>query len=282
MIAMIVASISSMVLHNGLSNYITKRKLQSGTGINTFNFLMYAVCIVAFGVMMFTGSVSFFTVALGVLFGVVTALAGLYKLLALTHGPMHLTLLFITSSMIIPALSGVFFGETFSLYKLLVVFVLLYFLYLSFQKNANTKIGGKWFFFALLSFLFQGAIGILQKVHQSSAYKAESSGFLFAAFICAAVFSLIKTKGRLDPAAINKKVLFIGFLCGGCTFAMNFINLKLSGMLPSQLFFPLINGSAIVLSSLVSVLLFKEKLTRRQTIGLVGGIASLIAICLIP
>jgi multidrug transporter EmrE-like cation transporter len=63
---------------------------------------------------------------------------------------------------------------------------------------------------------------------------------------------------------------------------MNFINLKLSGMLPSQLFFPLINGSAIVLSSLVSVLLFKEKLTRRQTIGLVGGIASLIAICLIP
>ena len=57
--------------------------------------------------------------------------------------------------------------------------------------------------------------------------------------------------------------------------------LILSGILPSQLFFPLINGSTIVLSSLVSVLVFKEKLTARQTVGLVGGILSLCAICIL-
>jgi multidrug transporter EmrE-like cation transporter len=62
---------------------------------------------------------------------------------------------------------------------------------------------------------------------------------------------------------------------------MNYINLKLSGLLPSQLFFPLINGSAIILSSLSSVFIFKESLSKKQVVGLVGGILSLIAICLV-
>jgi len=62
---------------------------------------------------------------------------------------------------------------------------------------------------------------------------------------------------------------------------MNFLNLRLSGLLPSQLFFPLVNGSAIVLSSLMSVLLFKEHLSKKQTVGLVGGIASLIVMCFV-
>lgn len=231
---------------------------------------------------MLTRAISLYTVIIGLLFGIVTLLSNSYKLLALTKGPMHLTLLFTTSSMIIPALSGVFFGEKFSLMKLVVVFLLLFFIYLSFEKNNETKIGGKWFFYSLLAFLFQGTIGILQKIHQTSEYRNESSGFLFVAFVCAMLFTLVKNKCKIDSAVLNKKIIFIALICGGCTFAMNFINLKLSGLLPSQLFFPLINGSSIVLSSIMSVVLFKEKLSKRQTIGLVCGIILLIAICLVP
>ena len=86
----------------------------------------------------------------------------------------------------------------------------------------------------------------------------------------------------IHPFKLGKGTLIIGLVCGACTFAMNFINLKLSGLLPSQLFFPLVNGSSIVLSSLVSLFLFKEKITLKQQIGLVGGILALIAICLVP
>ena len=88
-------------------------------------------------------------------------------------------------------------------------------------------------------------------------------------------------KGKLKEVKINKKNVALACVCGLCTFCMNFINLKLSGLLPSQLFFPLVNGSSIVLSSLMAVLLFKEKLNKKQLIGLVGGIASLILICIV-
>ena len=282
MIYLILTSISSIVLQNGLLNYITKKRLQTNSAILSFNTVVYTVCILAFGAILLTGTLSLYTAIFGLLFGVVTALANIYKLQALTKGPMHLTMLFTTSSMIIPAMSGVFFGEGFSVAKLLVVLVLVVFLYLSFGKSTSGKTGGTWFLCSLLAFLFQGAIGILQKIHQSSVHKEESAGFLFIAFVCGAVFCLFQNKGKFDRNLWSGQTIGIGLVCGGCTFAMNFINLKLSGILPSQLFFPFINGSAIVLSSLVSVLLFKEKLSRRQTIGLIGGILSLIAICLVP
>ena len=64
-------------------------------------------------------------------------------------------------------------------------------------------------------------------------------------------------------------------------FTMNYLNLKLSGLLPSQLFFPAVNGSSLILTTIVAVVLFKETLTKRQVIGIVGGLLSLIAICIL-
>lgn len=279
---LILLSVVSMVLQNCLSNYVTKKTLQTNSAILSFQFYVYLVCVIIFGMIVWKGNVSGYTIMSGILFGVITSLSNVYKMLALTKGPMHLTLLFTTSSMIIPTLSGVFFGESFSFLKLLAVLVLLAFLYLLFEKGESTRIGGKWFVFCILAFLFQGTIGVLQKIHQSSAHKKESAGFLLVAFICAIVFGLVRTKGRMDRSVLCGKLCGIGIICGVCTFAMNYINLKLSGILPSQLFFPLINGSSIVLSSLLSVLAFKERLSSRQIIGFVGGMLSLIIICLVP
>lgn len=278
---LIITSISSMVLQNCLFNSACKTKLKTAKHINIFNIIVYSVCILIFGLLLLKDKVSVFTVLLGLLFGVVTALSNFYKMNALSNGPMHITLLVTTSSMIIPTMSGMFFGETFSLAKLSIVFVLIVFIYLSVQKSDDTKINKKWFLFCLLAFLFQGTVGALQKIHQSSIHKSEVSGFLFISFICAIVFCILRNKGFDKTISLSKQTIFIGLICGGCTFGMNYINLKLSGILPSQLFFPLVNGSAIVLSSIMSVILFKEKLSKRQTIGLVGGIISLIAICFV-
>lgn len=112
---MILVSISSVVLQNALFNFITKKKLSSTSSVLSFNMLVYLVCIAAFGIVLLTGTVSWYTVGLGAVFGIVTSLSNVYKLLALTKGPMLLTLLITTSSMIIPTLSGIFFGEGFRL-----------------------------------------------------------------------------------------------------------------------------------------------------------------------
>ena len=277
----IVISITSMVLQNCLFNNICKKKLTTNDHVYRFNMIMYGVCITLFGMAALGGKVSVFTIALGLMFGVVTALSNFYKMRALNAGPMHITLLVTTSSMIIPTMSGVFFGEKFSLLKLIFVVVLIGFIYLSFNKTDNKKTNKKWFLFCVLAFLFQGSIGVLQKIHQFSEYKGELNGFLFVAFLCSLIYSRIRTGKSYRELGFRKKHIMFAIVCGVCTYIMNFLNLKLSGLLPSQLFFPLVNGSAIVLSSLMSVLLFKEHLSKKQLIGLCGGIVSLIAICFV-
>ena len=194
---------------------------------------------------------------------------------------MHITLLITTSSMIIPTLSGVFFGETFSLPRLCVVFVMILFIYLSMDKGSDMRLNKLWLIYCLLAFVFQGGIGVLQKIHQSSLHKNETGVFLLTAFICSLIYSCIRTKKSFSELNFSKKHLCFALLCGICTFGMNYLNLKLSGILPSQLFFPIINGSAIILSSVASVLIFKEKLSKKQLIGLCGGMISLVAICLV-
>ena len=278
----IVTSISSMVLKNGLFNASCKKDLSTNDHKNRFNMIMYAVCILLFGIGMIGGTISWFTVLLGVLFGVVTALSNLYTMNALSEGPMHITLLITTSSMIIPTMSGVFFGEGFSPYKLIAVVILIGFIYLSLGSGGDKKINKKWFFFVALAFLFQGSIGVLQKIHQASEHKAELNCFLFVAFICSLIYSRIRAKKGFKELNFGKKQVIIAVLCGVCTYAMNILNLHLAGVLPSQVFFPLVNGSSIVLTSLMSVIVFKEKISKKQLVGLCGGILSLIAICLLP
>ncbi len=278
----VFTSVASMVLQNCLFNDICKRRLKTALQVNGFNLIVYLTSLVIFGVMLLRERLSLYTVVVALVFGVMTALSNLYKMKALAIGPMHITLLIVTASMVIPTLSGVFFGEAFNLWKLAVVVLLLGFIYLSMHQAGGTRITGKWVAYVGLSFLFCGLIGVLQKVHQSSAHKDEVSGFLFVSFLFSAVFFLVRMKGHVKATQLGKRTGFIAVICGLCAFAMNYINLKLAGQLPSQLFFPLVNGSAIVLSSVLSVVLFKEQLTRRQVVGLVGGIGSLIALCLIP
>lgn len=276
---MLAASIASMVMHNGLSNLVSKQYFAGQKDAVRFNLFMHGLCFVIFGMLTIRGGISLYTLALGLLFGIATALSSIFKMLALTVGPMHITNLFITSSLVVPALSGVvLYREAFSPIKFLLIFLLLFFIYLSMGRKNDTKIHWKWFLYCTISFLCAGAIGVMQKIHQNSSHSGETAAFLATAFLCSLLFSAFGARG----AATKQPPRFYGYalICGVCVYAMNHINLILSGILPSQLFFPLVNGSSIVLSSIVSVVVFKETLCNRQAIGLIGGIVTLILFCI--
>lgn len=282
MYLLMIPSILAAVLQNCLYNSVCKKDLHTGEKINAFNAISYAVCIIAFGIVTVMQGISLFTFLLGLGFGIVTALAVSFKMSALSIGPMHITLLIVASSMIIPTLSGVLFGEKVSFYKVLFVAVLLFFIYLSLDKVGNIKANGKWFLLCGISFVLSGSIGVLQKVHQSTVYKGETGGFLFSAFLCSVFLSVFFGKKELVSTVKSVRLTLISAVCGLFTFTMHFINLKLSGVLNPQIFFPIVNSVPMTLSTLCSVFLFKEHLSLKQIIGLIGSVACLVAICLVP
>ena len=66
---------------------------------------------------------------------------------------------------------------------------------------------------------------------------------------------------------------------GACVAVNNKFNLYLSGVMDSAVFFHIVNGGGLVLTTLAAVLLFKEKLSTKQWIGVVLGIASVVFLC---
>lgn len=238
---------------------------------------------------------SLFTTLLGLAFGLITALQGITNIAALHCGPMSYTSVIISFSTLLSALSGImFFGESIGWSQIVGIVLMLVSFTLATKKQdvaKNTNL--KWLILCLLAFFATGGIGIIQKVHQSTIYKTESTEFLIIAFASSAiicgVFALFMKKSdkqsatEKDKMNYDKKGILIWFIImiisGLCVAINNKLNLYLSGVMDSAVFFPIVNGGGLILTTIAAVVLFKEKLTKRQWIGLLLGITSVVLLC---
>ena len=286
MIFLIVLSVFSNVLNDGLKNYVGKSSAKNENLVKNFQLLSFFVCFLICGGLAFFESPSLYSFLLGILFGTMTFVSTHFLILAMGEGPMHITILIATASMLIPTLSGaLFFNEIFSAYKFIAILALIVFLYFASSGKSQGKFNWKWLLYCGINFFTGGTIGVIQKIHQSSAHREEFYFFLASAFLVSALipfFLTLKQKGTREKGDISPKLLGIALVSGLCVFAQYAINTRLSGVLPSQLFFPVINGTNVVFGSVVAVVVFKEKMTKTQIVGMVGGMLSLIAICLLP
>lgn len=268
-----------------------------GTGGASGGFVFYAVGSITAAVLLALsgfGAPSVFTVTLGVVFGTVTALQGITNISALQAGPMAYTSVIISFSTLISALSGVaFFGESLGWSQLAGILLML----VSFVLAANNGGGGKkanlkWLLLCLAAFLETGGIGVMQKIHQSSPHRDELNAFLVIAFvssavICASFAALLKkreTREREIVKEIKSKkrfalMLTVMLVSGIGTAVSNKLNLYLSGVMDSAVFFPIVNGGGLVLNTLAAYVAFKEKLSKKQWIGIASGIASVVFLC---
>ena len=240
------------------------------------------------------GDCSAYTLYLGIVFGLITSLASIAGVLALQYGPLSYTTLIISFSTVITALSGaLFFGESIGPSQAVgIFFMLLCFVFATEKapddekKQANAKC-------ILLSFLACfacGGIGVMQKIHQNSTHKDESDAFLIVSFTVATAISLIlllclqRKKEKADNIVFSstwQRVITVFILLGGGigTALNNKLNLLLSGMMDSAVFFPIVNGGPLLLTTLSSFLIFKEKPTLRKCVGILLGILSVLLLC---
>ena len=268
-----------------------QRKLSDGFLFSAFSFIVATIILLIFGV----GETSRFTFVMGLLFGAVTTLQSITMILAFKIGPMAYTSVIINFSTLLTALSGVlWFDEKLYAPQMIGIALML----ISFICSANgepdqKKANAKWLSLCIVSFLATGGIGIMQKLHQSSAYKSELNSLLVIAFTSSSVFALAlaaifdrtsKLKGETAKSVFlekNKllKLVIVIVLQGIGVAVNNKINLYLSGVMSSSVFFPTVNGGGLILTTLCSVIIFKERLSLKQWIGIAGGILSVVLVC---
>lgn len=267
---------------------------QFGGKSSARHFYVAVGSVVTAGILFFWGKfgkVSAFTLLLGVGFGTVTALQQIANLKALKSGPWSYTSVISSLSMLIPTLSGaLIWKEQIRLLQIIGIAFMVVCLILSVDMGSDAekrKATFKWLFFCAIQFLCTGIIGVMQKWHQSTSYKSELNAFLIIAFLISALFSTAALLISRPAAAVNiqtKRGLILPVILmvigGVCAALNNKINLYLSGVMDSAVFFPLVNGGGLIITTLTAVLLFRERLTRWQWIGLGCGIIAVLLLCI--
>ena len=279
-IAVVAASLNSAVLHK--ADLTEKGAIYK---FNLFGALVWCVCLfIANG-----GRLHFDTNALlwGCVYGVTQALFILFKTAAMNSGPVSITTLIGNCSLVVSVVvCFILWEEPISLADVIGLVLLMLGLTLTTYKKSSGTFTKKWAVFSFLFLVLGAGVGITFKAFGKSGGMAHTSDMMivaaFVMLISYTVICLFVGGFALNPTSHEKKekrlFIILALVSGLLSCLYNRLNIYLSGTLDGVIFFPSFNGGVVVLSTVFSIIILKEKLSAKQLVGLLLGIAG---ICII-
>ena len=194
--------------------------------------------------------------------------------------------------MLVPFFYGILFlSEPITVGKaagtvLLTVFIVLQAVW---QKSSDSENkGGKtkylFFILCLVIFFINGMTGVIAKAHSISIGAVDEASFTATYCAMTAILSLAillisclkngREKAKIIKGALKTKPIAVMVLLGAAMYGGNFLQLLAADKVPASVQFPLVSGGVIVLSALVSVLFFKEKISKKEWISVAGAFVS--------
>ena len=187
-------------------------------------------------------------------------------------------------SMIIPVIVGIYlFNEPFYLLQVAGLILALLAIYFTSTKRGKIEFNKKYLIIIILIFLGQGiADGVLNWAQKTIVNSTNTTIFFAIIFLLAAIIGLLF---MLYDLAKNKvkfqlKSIYWGIFLGIPNFLTLyfFVNALQSNFLESAQIFPIVNMGIIIFSTIGGILLFKEKLSSSNWVGIALAV---IAIALI-
>ncbi len=221
----------------------------------------------------------------GAVYGIILLLFLLAKTKALSMGPVSLTTLIGSSAFVPTVIFGVIWArDEINTVKIIGMALLLVSLALCINpKKSGEKLTPAWFFQAFLFFLAGGTVGIFYRVFSFSDFNGETDAVMMTASVVSAVlfaltaFIINGAKNKPLPRVERGAVKYI-ILCGVMSAVYQRLNISLSGVIPGVIFFPVSNGSMVVLSVITGRIFFGERLNKLQIAGVVLALSAIVAV----
>lgn len=214
------------------------------------------------------------TMLYGAAYGLSLAASMYAGFVALSCGPMALTTVIASFSLIIPVIGGlVFWGETLSAggcigLAILPVAVIL----LNLHRKKDRKMSWHWWKYALLTFLTNGICAVIQKLHQQAFPGEFHTDFMLYAMLMVLFLSLFaggKNAGWQRPSPA-------GLTAGAANGIANYLTLYLAAAENATVLFPIMSIATAIAALLAGRVIFREKLTLLQMAGFAAGILSVL------
>jgi drug/metabolite transporter (DMT)-like permease len=192
-------------------------------------------------------------------------------------------------SVVIPiSIAILFYGDALTVFKVIGIVLAIAAVYLVSHKEVTTNATQKfWWLFPLIIFICSGIIDSSINYAQRNLLSANdfdaflstifSTAFVFGAIVLA--YQLIIKKEKFETKAIPAGII-LGIINFG---TMYFIIMALnSKILEASSLFPINNLSILTLSTIISVIVYKEKLSQKNWIGIALSLVAIIVLGLLP
>lgn len=276
LLSIVFASLNSVLLH--------KAKL-SHRNIYLFNFLCAAVwCAILFAANGFKLRMTQSVLVWGAVYGATQILFMLFKTLAMNTGSVSVTTLVGNFSLVLSVVfCSIVWGETISLSDVFGLMLLILGIILSARKDTSGTSNSKWPVYLIFFLIFAAAVGISFKAFSKTGDTEYAGDMMITAALVLLIgygaLCLLHRKRNIDgERLLSKELVALAVASGALSCVYNRLNVYLSGALSAVIFFPAFNGGVIMLSTVLSIVLLKEKLNFKTFAGILLGIAGICVI----
>ncbi len=278
-ISILVASLNSVLLH----------KLPNKSNLYVLNMISSVVWVVIlFAANGFTLHITPQIALWGILYGVVQELFMFYKAQAMKSGSVSVTTLIGNCSLILSTGVGIVaWKESISVMQILGILLLLAaFVLCTYKKTDKTERASKrWLIYCLAFFTLAAGVGIIFKAFSKMGEGVGAGDMMIVAAVTMLIFSWIKilltkavSKKQELTSKFTKAFWGIAIISGLFSCGYNRLNISLAGLFDSAVFYPCFNGGVILTSAVLSLIFLRERLTKRQTIGLFLGVLAVVTV----
>ncbi len=254
-----------------------KQYAKNGGSASAFNMNKTVAGIVLFMILGWAKGFSFHlpTVLFGVGYGISLCISMHTGFKALATGPMALTSIIASFSLLIPFFCGIcFWDEPLTFFGVCGIILLLLSIVLINGKRFS-GISYKWLIYALATLFTNGICSVIQKYHQlqfPTLYRTEFMIFALLSVLIVLSVTLCFDRQRKQTFTFSG----LGIVSGVLNCTASYIVLYLSATENASVLFPIVSVANIITVWIIGILYFKEKLTILQTIGLLLGVISIV------
>ena len=220
----------------------------------------------------------------GVLSGLAMLLSTVCSLTAMKSGTISLVSLFGTAGLIVPCLANhFFFHKRMSIMQWvgIAVFIAAAYLLIATSKNVFGKFSFKTFLLLIGALAAEGFTMVFQQLFAESSKTPNVTLFSFVSFLSIAVLMLpvlpviaATEKEKLKP--MDKRLIIPGLVAALAILFISILVTYATSIASPVVIFTFSAGGIMIISALVGIVFFKEKISIKGWIGILLGITSMI------
>lgn len=271
--------VSSSSILGGFYN----RKTQNEKGVTELYNLLIMLSVFLCWLILFLIKYSFDwkVVPYSILFSICFTICNFGLINALKSGSVALTSLLLQLSLLGVSVWGIIFWDSafnaFTIVGMLLVVVSLCLCLYNKKNDDKLEINYKWLFFSLLAFIGNAGCSIVQKTQQIAFHGQYGNELMVIASGLSLVFCCIFMLFRRPEKILHiiKSCGVYPTLSGFCNFLLNmFVIFLATSSLSSSLVYPVIAVGGLILTTVFSAFVFREKMNWMQWTGVVVGVVA--------